>query len=177
MGLDSYIFKTTKQDAFMKIKEIIDAKDKGMENSFHIDGIGDVCFLLGENINYMDELKPDIYWRKYNHITAWFSEKIFGNPKGIIKTKMGILQKDVLIKLRNDCQDVLDHCNASSKKNITINKKYCKKIFPCLDMAFSGDADYNMDFINELKDAKKDIDRLLLVSNEPNVAFIFYADF
>ena len=63
------------------------------------------------------------------------------------------------------------------QKNITINKKYCKKIFPCLDMAFSGDADYNMDFINELKDAKKDIDRLLLVSNEPNVAFIFYADF
>ena len=44
-------------------------------------------------------------------------------------------------------------------------------------MAFSGDADYNMDFINELKDAKKDIDRLLLASNEPDVAFIFYADF
>ena len=37
--------------------------------------------------------------------------------------------------------------------------------------------DKTVSSLNELKDAKKDIDRLLLASNEPDVAFIFYADF
>lgn len=175
MGLDSYIFKTTKQNTFNKIKEIMDTKDKGMKNAFHIDGIDDVCFLLGENKNYMDELKPDIYWRKHNHITAWFSEKIIGNPKGIINTRMVIFEKGVLIKLRNDCKDVLDHCKTTSGK-ISIDEKYCKKRFPYLDMAFSGNADYNEEFIEELKHAKNDIDSLLLTSNNSDAAFIFYAD-
>ena len=173
MGLDSYIFKTTRQNAHKKIDEILAAKQKGMEKAYHINGFE---FLIGEDIKYMDELNPDVYWRKYNHITAWFSEKIFGNPKRIIKTRMGVVSKDILIKLRNDCKDVLDHCKTTSDR-ITIDEKYCRKIFPYLDMAFSGDADYNEWFIEELKDAKNDIDRLLLASNEPDVAFIFYADF
>ena len=175
MGLDSYIFKTTRQNAHKKIDEILAAKHKGMKKAFHFDGIDGFDFLIGEDMNYMDELNPDVYWRKYNHITAWFSEKIFGNPKRVIKTRMGVVSKDILIKLRNDCKDVLEHCKTASGR-ITVDEKYCKKIFPYLDMAFSGDAGYNEEFIEEIKDAKNDIDLLLLTSNNPDAAFIFYAD-
>lgn len=170
MGLDSYIFKTTRQNADKKIDEILAVKQKGMEKAFHIDGIDGFDFLIDEDMNYMDELNPDVYWRKYNHITAWFSEKVFGNPKGIIKTSIGVVPKSTLIKLRNACMDVLEYCKT------TIDKEYCRKIFPYVDMAFSGDSDYNEGFIEELRKAKNDIDLLLFTSNNPNAVFIFYAD-
>ena len=66
--------------------------------------------------------------------------------------------------------DVLEYCKT------TIDKEYCRKIFPYVDMAFSGDSDYNEGFIEELRKAKNDIDLLLFTSNNPNAVFIFYAD-
>lgn len=172
MGLDSYIFKTTQQEAPKTMEKILNTKLKGMENAIEFNGF---FILINDDINYFNEMKPDIYWRKYNHITAWFSEKILENPKGIIKNNICVISKNTLIKLRQDCKKVLEHCITASGK-IVIDKKYCNKIFPYLDMGFSGNADYTEDFIEELKDAKNDIDRLLLTSNNPDVAFIFYAD-
>ena len=47
MGLDSYIFKTTRQNAHKKIDEILAAKQKRMEKAYHINGFE---FLIGEDV-------------------------------------------------------------------------------------------------------------------------------
>ena len=76
MGLDSYIFKTTKQQAMAKRKEILIARNKDRSNGISA-GNGMTIFATTNYSEYINRLKPDIYWRKYNQISAWLSEKVF----------------------------------------------------------------------------------------------------
>ena len=173
MGLDSYIFKTTKKEAKEKMKRILNTKKKAMENAITKDGF---TFLIGDAADYMDKQNPNIYWRKFNHITSWILHNIFKNPKGTILKDIGIIKKSDLIALRNECVKVLEHCKKSDG-TIIMDENYCKSIFPYQARAFFGGIEYDEDFLEEIEIAKKDIDYLLFTSNKPDVTFIFYADY
>lgn len=177
MGLDSYIFKTTKQGVMAKKKEILNARNKNRSQGIDCGGFTlFVNFFGTDRCNYMDNLHPDVYWRKYNHITAWISEKVFGNTKGNIQKYIGVLTKNDLLALRDDCRKVIEHCVLPNGE-INIDEAYCEEIFPNLDTAFSGNRLYDQYFIEEITNTMNDIDRLLLSPMHPSVRFIFYADF
>lgn len=177
MGLDSYIFKTTKQGAMAKKKEILNARNKDRSQGLTCGGFTLLVSCFGtDKCNYIDDLHPDVYWRKHNHITAWVSEKVFGNPKGNIPKYIGVLTKNDLLALSEDCRKVIEHCVLPNGE-LNIDKAYCEEVFPNLDMAFSGSRLYDQYFIEEITHSMNDIDRLLLSSKHPNVRFIFYADF
>jgi hypothetical protein len=178
MGLDSYIFKTTKQGAMAKKKEIFNARNKDRSQGIDCGGFTLFVSCFGDDgcSNYINNLHPDVYWRTHNHITAWISEKIFGNPKGNIQKYIGVLTKKDLLALRDDCRKVIEHCVLPNGE-LNIDEAYCEEIFPNLDMAFSGNRSYDQYFIEEITDSMNDIDRLLLSSKHPSVRFIFYADF
>lgn len=176
MGLDTYIFRTTKEERIEKMTEILNAREKDLEKGIPFGDTGLYMF-IGDTQSYIHELKPDIYWRKYNHITAWFSEKVLKNPRGTIKNNLGILGINELICFRNDCKKVLDKCEMPDGK-IKIDKNYCKKIFPCLTtIPFAGNSDYNQEFIEDVKTALSNIDTLLLMCSNADSEFILLADY
>lgn len=115
----------------------------------------------------------DICWYKFDHVIAWFSENILINPLDFIENTSVIIPKTILANLRRDCYKVLEHC-VMPDGTYNIDEEYCKQIFPSLHIPFSGGSAYDKYFIEEIRDAKNDIDRLLLTSNEPDVAFIFH---
>lgn len=175
MGLDSYIFKTTKQQAMTKRKEILIAINKDRSAGVSA-GNGFVIFpgfSYSENIH---KLKPDIYWRKYNHISAWLSEKVFNNPKDNIKKQIGVITKNDLSELKDDCEKVIKHC-ITPDGQINLDEEYCKNIFPCIKGSFMGSASYDELFVKDIKNAMDDIDRLLSSSKNPNVRFILLMDY
>lgn len=173
MGLETYIFKSKKEDLWAKCQEIEHARQQAFSKAMHTP-IG--VMLFDGQMNYMEKLNPDIEWVKFNHITAWFAEKVFDNPKGEISANIGFLTKDNLVALRKDCKKVLERCVMPDGK-LKIDEKYCKKKFPYLDMAFSGSTEYDEWFIEEIKIAMQDIDKLLLTAHNPDLLFILYADF
>ena len=177
MGLDSYIFKTTKQGVMAKKKEILNARNKDRSQGINCGSFMLLLSYTGDDCNkHMNSLCPDVYWNKHNHITAWISEKIFGNPKDNIQKDIGVLTKKDLLALRDDCRKVIEHCVLPNGE-LNIDEAYCEEIFPNLDIAFSGNRSYDQYFIEEITDSMNDIDRLLLSSKHPSVRFIFYADF
>ena len=103
-------------------------------------------------------------------------EKVFKNPKGDIIKFIDEISKADLLKLREDCRKVLEHCIMSNGE-INIDKTYCKNIFPCLTGYFTGSVLYDQYFIEDIKNAMNDIDRLLLTSYHPDTVFIFFMDY
>lgn len=175
MGLDSYIFKTTKQQAMTKRKEILIARNKDRSIGLSA-GNGMTIFATTNYSEYINRLKPDIYWRKYNQISAWLSEKVFNNQKDNIDKYIGVITKKNLSELKDDCEKVIEHCIAPDGQ-ICIDEEFCKNIFPCIKGSFMGSTSYDEWFIKDIKNAMDDIDRLLSSSKNPNVRFIFYMDY
>jgi len=136
MGLDSYIFKTTKQGAMAKKKEILNAKDKDLQQGINFGDHTIFIYPRGEGRNnHIECLNPDVYWIKYNHITAWVSEKVFGNTGGTMGKYIGVLTKQDLLALREDCRKVIEHCVLPNGE-LNIDEAYCKEIFPSLDIEY-----------------------------------------
>ena len=81
-----------------------------------------------------------------------------------------------LIALRNDCQKIINHCVVGGNE-IKVDKKFCKKVFPYLDMDFSGDPEYNETFVEEIKSVIPDLDRLIMSAFDKDQLYILYADF
>ena len=174
MGLDTYIFKTTTEQVMFKITELLDTRKEAEKQAFK--SPNGYLFFIDDDMNYMDKLNPDIYWRKFNQITAWFSKNILDNTSGKMESRLGILTIDDLSNFRKDCYKILHHCTLPNGK-LQINKSFCKKIFPQLNLPLSGNTNYDECFIEDIKTAIKDIDLLLLTSSHPNTLFIFYADY
>ena len=172
MGLDSYIFKTTKGNELAKMREIKWTQLEGRKNAIVI---GEMMLFINDDANYMDKLNYEVFWRKAGHVTAWVLSKVFKNDLENLHKGIGVITKDELKKLRNDCRNVLERC-IKPDGEIVIDKEYCESIFPCLKMAFSGGTEYDEFFIDELKKASEDIARIFLTSNNPDVSFIFFAD-
>ena len=173
MGLDSYIFKTTKKDELAKMREIKQTQIEGRSKAIPF---GNMMLFLDDDANYMDKMDYEVYWRKAGYVTAWILQKVFKNDMDNITKAIGVISKDDFRKLRNDCRAVIEHCTKPDEK-IVIDEEYCEKMFPYLNVAFSGCAGYDENFIDELKKASEDIARLFLTCNEPDTSFIFFADF
>lgn len=173
MGLDSYIFKTTKKEQHEKMYEIFSTKVKGRTKGIPL---GDMVLFVDDDANYMDELSPDIYWRKFNHVTAWISEKVLCNPKDKFQKSICVITKNDFSRLLDDCHKVLNHC-ITSDGTIVIDEKFCKEIFPSFQTLFGGSTDYDEFFIKELKTVITDLNNLLLTSNNNDASFIFCMDF
>ncbi len=180
MGLDTYFFKTTKEERNEKILEILDCMQKNFDSGIKVGNTNMRLYICDANDyenKFLKELHPNIYWRKFNQATAWFSEKVFHNPKGTLKVNWGILEVEDLKRFRNDCKKVLDKCEMADG-SIKIDKKFCKSIFPDLyKIPFAGNHEYDEEFIHDIKTALSDVDKLLLMSYNSNVEFIFFADY
>ena len=174
MGLESYIFKTTKQVAIEKKKQILTARNNAKSKGVNCGGM--VLFINDAARNYIQAAHPDIWWYKRNHITAWISERVFRNPKGDIQKYIGTLTRCDLLNLREDCRKVLEHCVLPNGK-LNIDEVYCKQIFPQFNLPLSGNSLYDQYFIEEIRDSMNDIDVLLGSSNYPSARFIFYIDY
>lgn len=175
MALETYIFKTNIEEAEKKAYEIVKTRNRALEQAYK-DPTSGLVFLTEDKMDYMDELNPDISWLRFNHITGWVSEKLFENPKDNLDINLCIACIEDLKNLRNDCRKVIDHCTMPDG-SIKVDKKYCRKIFPSLDLPFSGNQEYDNVFIEEIKKAKQDIDILLLSSWQPDTLFVIYADY
>ena len=173
MGLDSYIFNTTKKDELAKMREIKQTQIEGRSKAITI---GEMMIFFDGDANYMDKLDYEVFWRKSGYVTAWILTKVFNNNVESIEKAIGVVTKDDLRKLRNDCRAVIEHCTKNDG-TIVINEEYCEKMFPPLKIAFSGCTGYDEYFIYELKKASEDIARLFLTCNEPDTSFISFADF
>ena len=177
MSLDSYIFKTTKKGVMAKKKEIINARNKDLSQGVKCGNQTVFVYRLGDDrSNAIDHLKPDVHWRRYNHITAWISEKVFGNTGGKMDKYIGVLTKEDLLALKDDCWKVFQHCILPDG-TLSIDETYCAEIFPTLNMAYSGSAAYDKDFIEEIFNALDGIERLLRLATRPDVCFVFFAYF
>ena len=179
MGLDTYFFKTTKEERNEKIFEILDGMQKSIDSAVKL---GDtnlrvyMCDKNGYENKFLLELHPDIYWRKFNQATAWFSEKVLNNPKGTIEKRIGIVKRENLIRFYQDCKKILDK-SVLSDGNILIDKSYCRKLFPCLtSVCFAGSSEYDERFLEDIRAAMRDVNFLLLTSNKDS-EFIFLADY
>ena len=174
MGLESYIFKTTKQGAIEKKKQILTARNNAKSKGVNCGGM--VLFINDAARNYIQAAHPDIWWYKRNHITAWISEKVFGNTGGKMDKYIGVLTKEDLLALKDDCWKVFQHCILPDG-TLSIDETYCAEIFPTLNMAYSGSAAYDKDFIEEIFNALDGIERLLRLATRPDVRFVFFAYF
>ena len=91
MGLDSYIFKTTKGNELAKMREIKWTQLEGRKNGIVV---GDMMLFIDDDANYMDKLDYEIHWRKFSHVTAWILSNVFENKPGNIQKSIGIITKE-----------------------------------------------------------------------------------
>ena len=173
MGLETYIIKTEIDEVKSKIDEILRIRETIFSKALCVDG---AYLLMNDEMDYMDKIHTDACWVKCNHITAWIAEKVFKSPKHKIDAHIGLLTTKDLIALRNDCQKIINHCVVGGNE-IKVDKKFCKKVFPYLDMAFSGDPEYNETFVEEIKSVIPDLDRLIMSAFYKDQLYILYADF
>lgn len=173
MGLDSYIFKTTKGNELAKMREIKWTQLEGRKNGIVV---GDMMLFIDDDANYMDKLDYEIHWRKFSHVTAWILSNVFENKPGNIQKSIGIITKEQLKELRNNCRKILESVTRFDGM-VMFDAQLCKSVFPTLDEEFFCDIEFDERFIYEFEKVSEDIARLFLTCNEPDTSFIFFADF
>lgn len=175
MGLDSYIFNTTKNKEREKILEVYNSINKARSNGI---AVGDALMffsIVGET-GTAYKLPSQVYWRKFNHVTAWLLQNALNNDLENLKRTIGVVTANKFKRLLKDCNKVLKHCS-KQKGVFEIDEEYCKQYFPSFNYAFTGSQDYDENFIEELKTTVKDVKELLRKYDNPNASFIFCADF
>ena len=178
MGLDMYIFKTSKDTKartklFDDIQKAVKADEKASTR------VGDFFVSMhwvGSNMeNHVDKLNPAAYWRKANHIHEWFSVNVLGNQPGTNGRKFGRVSKEQLLELRGMCTAVLTRCTNESNK-IEIDEDFCRMMFPPTEsVPYGGSTEYGEEFIEDMQTTIEQIEKLLHTTNFQKNKLFYYS--
>lgn len=104
-------------------------------------------YLEKRNKNMQDAKYEEIaYWRKANQIREWFDKHV-----GVENCKYVIIEKNMLIQLKNDCMKVLsDHSKAT-------------ELLPTSSGFFFGSTDYDEYYFEDLEET---VDMLTKIISE-----------
>lgn len=91
------------------------------------------------------------YWRKANHIHAWFVDKV---QDGKDDCERYPVSREQLEQLKTLCQQIID------------NPKLAEDLLPTRGGFFFGNTDYNQYYIDDLTDTVKIIDRALALPSQ-----------
>lgn len=167
MGLDSYLEKVKKVKGvpfgvLKKIHDINELKEKNID-LYH--EIKDNIVPRGQYIQWASIFEEVGYWRKANHIHAWFVENIQSNNDDCEYYKVSKRDIETLLDI---CNRVIESLENKPMKNITITEygnKYEFKVFsdssvaektlPTQEGFFFGGTHYDEYYLEDCKYTKK----------------------
>ena len=134
------------------------------------------------------------YWRKANQVHHWLEQKLAPNT-GFVDLKDYIVPKEVLVELRNACQDVIDHSKLVDGKikvverlnsqnewdpiyekgKVIDNPRYAKEHMPTCSGFFFGSTDYDEGYIDDLIATVDQISKILETTDFNKEQIFYYA--
>jgi len=96
------------------------------------------------------------YWRKANHIHAWFVNKC---QDGIDECQETVIPKEKLEELLDTCKKVADPTGASLP--MAIRESIAESLLPTQEGFFFGGTDYDEGYFHDIKDTIEIIERVL----------------
>lgn len=135
--------------------------------------------VLGDMDRYMNELSDEYhiiaYWCKTPHIHAWFDNFVYSSVEGhIINGKAVAFKADVLHKLRDEIQEVLDVADVNGNEAAY---KAMADYFPLTGAAyemFSGHF-YTPAHVNDLRETALFLDNLFAIDRAEDATYYYTA--
>ncbi len=135
------------------------------------------------------------YWRKANAIHAWFERNLCQEDEEIENCRPYYVSKEDLIKLKKDCQTVLnssklvykevpykkydydkkDYVESTTMANVLEDSSVAEELLPTQSGFFFGDTSYGEGYVEDLKETITQIDEILANTDFDEYNIEYYA--
>lgn len=157
MGLDMYLEKSTYIGANFPWRtlhgELVLVNNEGEENESSLNLLNTV------QLDRVSEITENVaYWRKANHIHAWFVSNV---QDGIDECQRSYVSYEQLVELRDTCKEVL------------ADRKKADALLPTQAGFFFGGTEYDEYYFQDLEYTVEILDKILGEENAESVSYYY----